>query len=424
MTDTKRPEPPGSEVRGEPSQTAQFVRLGLIVAGIVVLGARFGALPMVIIVAALLVMIFMHELGHYLTARWAGMKVTEFFLGFGPRLWSVRRGETEYGIKAIPAGAYVRIIGMSNLEEVEPADESRTYRQKPYWRRLSVAVAGSTMHFLMAIALLFVVFAGFGIPDGSGERWTIESISKLETGEAPAAEAGLRPGDRILSADGRTFETYSDLRDYLRDKPGDDVTFVVERDGERLELTATLADVNPDGESVGFLGIAPQADVIRKNVLDAGVDSITETGRTIGLSVKALGAFFTPSNLGDFFDNAVNRDQVAGDGGGSDDDGRVISVVGAVQIGSQAAEKGVADALYFLFVINIFVGVFNLVPLLPLDGGHVAIATYERIRSRKGKRYYADVAKLLPVTYAVIMIMLVVGVTAIYLDVADPVTLQ
>ena len=417
---TDRPAPP--DLRGEPSQTASFVRLGLILAGIVMLGAWFGALSTVVIVAALLVMIFMHELGHYLTARWAGMKVTEFFLGFGPRLWSVRRGETEYGIKAIPAGAYVRIIGMSNLEEVDPADEDRTYRQKPYWRRLSVAVAGSTMHFIMAVLLLFAVFVGFGLPDAKGENWTVGSLAKLETGESPAEDAGLEVGDRILSVDGRTFETYDDMRDYLRDHPGDEVVLVIERDGERLELTTTLADINPDGEPVGFLGIGPIADRIRMNPLKASWESVEEAGRNIGLSVKALGAFFSPDGLNNFFDQAVGREDISGEGG--EDDGRIISVVGAVQIGSQAAENGIPEALYFLSVINIFIGVFNLVPLLPLDGGHVAIATYERIRSRKGRRYYADVAKLLPVTYAVVLVMVLVGVTAIYLDVADPVSLN
>ena len=123
-----------------------------------------GAFPFVLVVIALIVMIMLHELGHFLTAKWSGMKVTEFFLGFGPRLWSVRKGETEYGVKAIPAGGYVRIIGMSNLEEVDPADEPRTYRQQPFPRRLSVAVAGSTMHFIIAFVLLFVLLTGGGRP--------------------------------------------------------------------------------------------------------------------------------------------------------------------------------------------------------------------------------------------------------------------
>src|SRR4051812_3107095 len=150
-------------------------------------------------------MIFLHELGHYLTAKWAGMKVTEFFLGFGPRLWSFQRGETEYGIKAIPAGAYVRIIGMSNLDEVEPEDEDRTYRAKPYWRRVSVAVAGSTMHFLLALVLILTVFVGFRTIDVSSDEWTFATVS------GPAEAAGLRPGDRILTIDGQRRGSFADM---------------------------------------------------------------------------------------------------------------------------------------------------------------------------------------------------------------------
>src|SRR5688500_18380506 len=174
---------PGAELRGEPSQAASFVRLALILAGIVVLGAWFGALSTVVIIAALLVMIFLHELGHYLTARWAGMKVTEYFLGFGPRLWSVRKGETEYGIKAIPAGGYVRIIGMNNLEEVDPADEPRTYRQKLFWRRLSVAVAGSAVHFFLAFLLLWVLNGFVGIVDYESPRLAVGNLSELDDGD-------------------------------------------------------------------------------------------------------------------------------------------------------------------------------------------------------------------------------------------------
>src|SRR5438270_2832380 len=164
-----------------------WARGALLVLAVVLFGARFG-LSVIAIVLALIVMIFLHELGHYLTAKWAGMKVTEFFLGFGPKIWSFQRGETEYGIKAVPAGAYVKIIGMNNLEEVDPADEERTYRAKSTWRRLSVAVAGSTMHFILAFVLVCVVVMGFGLPK---PMTTLQSVS------GPAAEAGLHKGDKI-----------------------------------------------------------------------------------------------------------------------------------------------------------------------------------------------------------------------------------
>ena len=151
------------------SPLSRALRLGALVALVVLLGLWQG-MSMLIVVAALVVMIFLHELGHYVMAKRAGMLVTEFFIGFGPRIWSFRRGETEYGIKAIPAGAYVRIIGMSNMEEVDPALESRTYRQKRFSQRIGVAVAGSSMHFLLALVLLFVQFAFIGGPDGERRR--------------------------------------------------------------------------------------------------------------------------------------------------------------------------------------------------------------------------------------------------------------
>src|SRR5438067_1847636 len=137
----------------------------LVVALVALFVLDSGARTAILLVVGIVVMVMLHEAGHYAMAKRSGMKVTEYFLGFGPRLWSFRRGETEYGVKAIPAGGYVRIVGMSNVDEVDPADEERTYRAKPYRHRLGVAVAGSTMHFLIAGVLLFVVFAVVGLPD-------------------------------------------------------------------------------------------------------------------------------------------------------------------------------------------------------------------------------------------------------------------
>ena len=175
-------------------QRRALVRLGLIVLGGVAAAYLTGVTSTVLVVAAIIAMIMLHELGHFVCAKWAGMKVTEYFLGFGPRLWSVRKGETEYGVKAIPAGGYVKIIGMSNLEKVDPADEDRTYRQKPYWRRLSVAVAGSTVHFIIAFLLLLVLFSVVGVPNYDRE-FSVGEISRLETGPSPAEEAGFKLGD-------------------------------------------------------------------------------------------------------------------------------------------------------------------------------------------------------------------------------------
>src|SRR5688572_13910164 len=157
MTQTQLPPTPEAPIEATEGDIPGKLGLAFLVLGALALGI-FGGWPILVVVLSLVFMIFMHELGHYLTAKSAGMKVTEFFIGFGPRIWSFQKGETEYGLKVIPAGAYVKVIGMNNLDEVDPADEAKTYRQASYPRRMAVAVAGSTMHFLQAILLLFVLY--------------------------------------------------------------------------------------------------------------------------------------------------------------------------------------------------------------------------------------------------------------------------
>ena len=207
MTDLHEstPAPPDSPVTkqsgGADATGSSPVRL-LILAALLVLAFEAGGWALPVVILGVVVMIFLHELGHFLAAKFGGMKVTEFFIGFGPRIWSFRRGETEYGLKAIPAGAYVKIIGMNNLDEVDPADEDRTYRAKTYPKRLLVAVAGSAMHFAQALVLLIVLYTFVGIPGGSltqVEDWT---VGEVVTNSA-AADAGLRVGDEILAFDGR-----------------------------------------------------------------------------------------------------------------------------------------------------------------------------------------------------------------------------
>ena len=438
MTDT-RERLPQPRPRQDPPATASssFVRLALVAAGVAALGF-FAGLPALIVVLAIVVMIFLHELGHYLTAKWAGMKVTEFFIGFGPTIWSYHRGETEYGFKAIPAGAYVRISGMHNLDEVDEVDEPRTYRQKPYWRRMSVALAGSGMHFLIALTLLFVIFAGFGVPNDEG--WKVRELVAAGDGESPAGEAGIEPGDRIVAIEGISVDGFDDLREEIAGRSDEVVTLVVERDGASFETSATLAEavdaegrtlVTDDGEAVGFLGVSADLPRERLGVIDATGRSFSDFGRISTESVKALGRFFTPSGLSSFADQvfAPAEDQpdsvttpstVPADGSGEE---RLVSIYGAARIGAQAVEVGVVGLLSFLVLINIFIGIFNLVPLLPLDGGHVAIATYERLRSRGGEQYHVDVRKLLPVTYAVVVVLVTIGVAALYLDIANPIDL-
>ncbi len=260
--DTDPPPPPvsarmtgaagGAEPRGEIA--GGWWRLGLVVLATIGLGLWAGK-GWLLIIGALSVMIFLHELGHYLAAKWSGMKVTEFFLFFGPKIWSFRRGETEYGIKLIPVGAYVRIIGMNNLDEVPPEDEPRTSRQQSYPKRLLTVSGGSIMHVLQAFVLFFVVFAIVGVPAYSRQAedlgvtydesdWEVGSVTE----GSGAAEAGLEPGDRLLSIDGEPVDTFADVGPLVVERPGDTLALVVDRDGTSLTLDATIG-TRPDDPS-------------------------------------------------------------------------------------------------------------------------------------------------------------------------------
>lgn len=196
--------------------------------------AAYANIWIFVIVMALAGCIFMHELGHYLVAKRAGMKVTEFFIGFGPRIWSFKRGETEYGIKLIWAGAYVKIIGMSNLEEVAPADEKRSYRAQSFSKRMPVVLAGPAMNLALGFLLLFVVIAGFG--KASDTQWKVSSVT---VGSA-AEQAGLQPGDRIVAFDGQEVSDFESLTSQVRAHSGTTVDLTVDRNGQEIVVPATL----------------------------------------------------------------------------------------------------------------------------------------------------------------------------------------
>ncbi len=186
-----------------------MVALALITAVFVALGWGY----LLLFIAILIAIVMLHELGHFLTAKRAGMKVTEYFVGFGPRLWSVRRGETEYGVKAIPAGGYVRITGFTSTEDVAPEDEPRAYRQQPFHQRIIVASAGSAMHFLIAFVLALILVLSFG---KLTNNYKIASVEHWPGRQTPAALAGLKPGDTIVSIDGKTFSNPNAMTDIIK----------------------------------------------------------------------------------------------------------------------------------------------------------------------------------------------------------------
>jgi membrane-associated protease RseP (regulator of RpoE activity) len=386
----------------------------LTVVGVVVLVAVITrTTDWLIVIAAIVIMVMVHELGHFATAKWSGMKVTEYFLGFGPRLWSVRRGETEYGVKAIPAGGYVRIIGMSETEEVDPADEPRTYRQQPFHNRLAVAVAGSVMHFVMAFVLLWGLVVFIGIPNASSV--SVSALAPLSGNVDPAASAGIRPGDIFESVDGVKITSVTGLQEIIAAHVNSSLAVVMNRDGRQVDLRVTPEET---GSSKGRIGVVITNPNVRTNPLIGFGRAGVELGRVTSLSISGLGTVFSPHGIRNYVHDLTNTKAA---GQSSANGTRPESIVGAVRTAAQGAQEGMGDLIIVLVSINVFVGLINMFPMLPLDGGHVLIACYERIRSRRGQRYRADVNKLTPFAYALLVFLGFIFLSSLYLDIVHPV---
>ena len=428
------PLPPPAEQRGA------VVRLLIGVIVLVGVGFAAGAGETVLLVLALVGCIVAHEFGHYITAKAAGIKVTEFFVGFGPRLWSVRRGETEYGVKSIPLGGYCRIIGMNNLEEVDPADEARTYRQAPLWRRLTVDLAGSAMHFLIAVAVLFAMFFWTGdngnyvaSPAALSASNPIVEIDGLSTGASPAQLAGFHLGDRIVAVDGRHFDNWAALSAFIQAHAGQRMDVTVDRHGQAVHLfpvpvnrnavqiagpgAPALPSAPRNAPPVGFIGISPSV------VVHSGLGTAVSRagGAWVHVSALTLGAFghlFSLHGATSYFHMLSNQKAANNPSSGV----RFESPVGIVRLLHQAGQSGLATVLWLLAVINLSLGIFNLLPLFPLDGGRVAVGLYEGIRSRRSRPYHADLAKLLPVFYLGLAVIVFLGASALFLDLRDLVT--
>lgn len=361
-----------------------------------------------VFVVGVVISIFLHELGHYLTARWTGMKVTQFFLFFGPRLWSFRRGETEYGVRAVPLGAFVRIIGMNRMDEVEPGDEARTYRQKSFPRRLLVISAGSIMHMLIAIVLLFGVYAIAGEESFSdGAR-----ISQLSAG-GPADGAGVLPGDIVIAVDGAAIDSPAELGEVIRtNQPDDSVVLGVLRNGELVALTLTLG-VNDNGDALAGISSGSVFDTIDHSIPAAAGNAVTDIFPFAWESTKGVVKVLNPVNI---------ISHVTGDN--DDLSSRPTTLYGVAQVSDDVGESsGWAGMILLLAVLNVFVGVFNMFPLLPLDGGHAAIAVYERAREAgrgSKQRYFADVERLMPFAMGVVTVLVMLMFAGLYLDISQP----
>lgn len=368
-----------------------------------------GLFMLVAVVASVMI----HEAGHYFTAKATGMKATEFFFGFGPKLWSTQRGETEYGVKAIPLGGYVRIAGMNPLEEVDPADIGRTYREKKFWQKSIVVLAGVVLHFVIAYVVIFAALLGFGLDDPDAPLTEISVVQQtLDDGStSPSALAGIERGDAIVAIDGIAVDTWEAIRLALAERPNADVSITVDRDGERLVLSTTLASVfdTETGAQTGYLGVSPAYARERFGVFTtaglAGRVFVNITGQTF----EALGNLVRPSSLaqlgGAFFGDTDVPNEI-----------RPVSPVGIVRLGT---ESNFELMVSLVAMVNIVLGIFNGLPLYPLDGGHFAVALYERVTHRE-----ADVRKLAPIAAAVMALVIFLFSVALFLDIVNPISLD
>jgi membrane-associated protease RseP (regulator of RpoE activity) len=281
----------------------------------------------------------------------------------------------------------------------------------------------------VALALLFFVYVAVGRPDPT--RWV---VGQVVSGSA-AASIDVRVGDRIVSVAGVETPGFEDFGVVVRGLPGRDVAVVLERDGERSRRTMTVGErLMVDGTVAGFFGVGPDRPMETLGPVGAGVEASARFVDLVGMSVDGLVGFFTPDGLASFLTGGEESSEgsapgMSAGGGGSiqvadpgvdpADEDRLLSIYGAARLGSAMLDDGWTTYLWFLILVNVFIGVFNLVPLLPLDGGHVAIATYERIRSVGGRRHMADAAKLIPLTWAVVTLLVAVAVVALYRDIVD-----
>jgi membrane-associated protease RseP (regulator of RpoE activity) len=385
---------------------------------------------------ALLFSLMMHETGHFVAAKKFGMQATRYFVGMGPTIWSIRRGETEYGLKALPIGGFVKITGMTSMDEVAPEYEARSFRRAPGWQRLIVMFAGIAMQFVLAFVLVFGLAVAIGIEnDNTAQLGTVAacvpaSATALENGatctssdaKSPASKAGLQVGDTITEFDGTKVTTFSQLKTLIESKPGGSaVTIVVLRDGHDVTIHTTLASVR--GVSYGYLGIAEAAVLQRASPWGA----ITYAGSVFWQELDGTGQVIggLPGEIRNLFN--ANRSHTAA--------ANVTSVYGlARDTGSAVAapvgwEYKVEFVLLVVAALNIVVGLMNLLPLLPLDGGHIAVVVWEMVRSRIARWRHrpdpglVDYQKVVPVMFSLFMVLAVFSIVVMAADIIRPVNI-
>ncbi len=389
---------------------AALILVALIAALVGLAIFRPGSRDVLAIILGLVLMVMLHEAGHFIAAKKTGMKATEFFIGFGPKLWSFRRGETEYGVKAILLGGYVKIIGMTNVDEVDPADEHRTYRKASHKNRFIVVMAGVTVNVLIALLLYFAYFAAGGeIYDGPST-----AVARVVDNSAAQA-AGLRRGDRIAAVDGERVNGWEHLVQEIESRPDETISLTIVRRGDRIQVEAT-----PKArKGLGFLGIGPQPQFRTVGLLAAVPESFKAIGEVTSGTANALGDLFSPEGISEYSKNFTAE---APKEGSPESNARPRSIIGIIDFGSDIVNGDVLLLLQLLAGVSLVLALFNTLPLLPFDGGHAAIVVYEAIASRVKKRdVRADYRKLMPVTAVVLALFLAFALSAMFLDIRDAV---
>jgi len=371
-------------------------------------------------VVALLFSVMVHEFGHYITARKFGMWVSEFFLGFGKKIWSFRRGETEFGLKAIPAGGYCKIEGMAPNDELPEGQEHRAFYKASSAKKLIVLSAGSFLHFVLGFILLFTLFIGIGT------NQVLPVISEVVPNSAAQA-AGIQAGDEIVSINGnKVVEWYKDV-EAIRDSQGADLTLEINRNGELLTVVTQARLTDVDGTERYLLGIINEVGLERSGFLISIKNSAVVTQSFLAESVKSLGKL--PEKIPALWGATVRGEERDANG--------LVGVVGVARVSGEAVGSDKLSpmerlATFILIVasLNIFVGVFNLLPILPLDGGHMAVAIADEIRAffarLRGRPRPApiDVTVLTPITMVVFVVLATLTLLLLVADVINPVTLN
>jgi membrane-associated protease RseP (regulator of RpoE activity) len=378
--------------------------------------------------------IALHEAGHMYSAKAFGMKVRRYFIGFGPTLFSFRRGETEYGLKVIPAGGFCDIAGMTALEELpDPDDRKRAFFRFPTWQRVVVLSAGSLTHFAVGIVLIYVMAVSTGLPnlDRQPPPAVVSAVSQCllvrGTCQAPAKDAGLQPGDRVLAVAGTPVHNFDELGKAIQSRSGP-TEFQIERAGQQRPVRIDIVRV-PDSalggqgnQLVGAIGVSPQRPgpmTLHFGPVDAVGHTVTFTGTMFANTWQGLSQF--PRRIPALLDRISGQNRPDSP----------VSVVGASVLGGDAVDFGAWwFFLFLLAALNLFVGVFNLLPLLPLDGGHIAVNVYEGVRNAVRRAFGrpngppVDYTRLMPLTYAVAIVFIGVSMLTITADIINPIRLR